>query len=77
MHNLLISNGLRTCKLNSRPLWRDTLHGVLQEGGGYIDGSWHVSHWDWETPRIGMTFQDNGTMNGHSILGWILRFSDV
>jgi len=76
MHTLLISNGLRTSELNSRPLWRDMLHGVHQERGGYIDGAWHVAHWYWETPRIGMMFQDNGTMNGHSILGRIFRFSD-
>jgi len=59
-----------------KPLWRDTLHGVLQEQGWLMDGGSHVSHWYWETPRIGMMFQDNGTMNGHSILEWILRFSD-
>jgi hypothetical protein len=63
---LLISNERRKSKLNSRPLWRDTLRGVRPERGGYIDGAWNVSHWYWETPRIGMMFQDNGTMNGHS-----------
>jgi len=76
MHTLLISNRLRTSKLNSRLLWRDTLYRVRPERGGFIDGSWHVSHWYWETTRIGMTFYDNGTMNGHSILGWNLWFSD-
>jgi len=76
MHTLLISNWLRTSKLNSRLMWRDTLHGVCQERGGYPDGGWQVSHWYWETPRIGMMFQDHGTMNGHSTLGWILWFSD-
>jgi len=28
------------------------------------------------TPKTGMTSQDNVTMNGHSIVGWILQFSD-
>jgi len=27
------------------PWWKRTLHKVLQECGGYIDGGWHVSHW--------------------------------
>jgi len=76
MHTLLILNGLRKSKLYYSPWWKDTLHKVLQECGGYIDGSWHVSHWYWETPKIGMMSQDNGTMNGHSILGWILQLSD-
>jgi hypothetical protein len=75
MHTLLISNELRKSKLNSGPLWGDTLHGVHPKRGGSIDGACHVSHWYWETPRIGMMFQDNGTMNGHSTLGWILQFS--
>ena len=48
---------------------------MLQERGGFIYGGGHASHWYWETPRIGMTFLDNGTMNGHSTLGWILQFS--
>jgi len=76
MHTPLISNGLRTRKRKYRRLWSGTLHGVLQERGGYIDGSQHVSQWYWETPRIRMTCLDNGTMNEHSILGWILRFPD-
>jgi len=76
MHTLLITNGMRTNKLNSEPVWRDTLHRVLQERAGCIDGGWHIFHGYSKTPRIGMTFQDNGTMNGQSILGWILRFSD-
>jgi len=71
MHTLLIPNGLRKSKLNERPMWKDTLPKVLQECGGYIDGGWHASHWYWETPKIGMTFQDIGTINSHSILGWI------
>jgi len=75
MQTMLISNGLRTSRLNSRPSWRDTLYGVLLEHGGYIDGARDVYQWYWETPRIGMKFQDIGTMNGHSILGWILRLS--
>jgi len=69
MHTLLIMNGPRKSKLNYRPLWNDTLQKVLQEHGGYIDGVWHVSHWYWETPKIRMTFQNNGTMNGHPRLG--------
>jgi len=76
MRTLLISNGLRTSEQNSRPGWRYTLHGVRQERGRFIHGVWHVSHWYWETPKIRVTFQDNCTMNCHSILGWILRFSD-
>jgi len=52
------------------------LHGVLQECGGFIDGGWHASDSYWETPRVRMTFPDNGTMNGYSTLGWILQFSD-
>ena len=75
-HTLFISNELKTSKGNSRCLWRDTLHGVRWEHGGYIDGACHVSHWYWETLRIGMMFLDNGTMNGDSTLGWILSFSD-
>jgi hypothetical protein len=73
---MLILNDMRMTKINYRPLWRDTLHGVLQEHGGYIDGGWHASHWYWDEPRIGMTLLRNGTMNGHMIPGWILRFSD-
>jgi len=30
----------------------------------------------WETPKIRMTSRDNGAMDGHLILGWILRISD-
>jgi hypothetical protein len=75
MHTTLILNGMRMSMLNKRPLWRDTLYGVLQRRAEFIDSGWHVPHWYWETPRIGMTFQDNGTMNGLSILRWILQFS--
>jgi hypothetical protein len=46
-------------------------------------GEWRVHrwrlawfYWYWETPKIGMTLQDNGTLNSHSILGWILWFTD-
>jgi len=76
MHTLLISNELKKTKQNWRSLWRDTLHGVLQERGGFVERGWHASHWYWVTPRIGMTFLENGTMNGHSTLGWILQFPD-
>jgi len=76
MHPLLIMNWLRRSKLNERPLWKDKLPRVLQEHGAFIGGSWHGSHWYWETPIIRMMFQDNGTMNSHSILGWILWFPD-
>jgi hypothetical protein len=72
MHPLLISIGQRKGKLNYRHVWKDTLQKVLQERGGYIDGGWNVSHSYWETLKIRMTFQDNGTMNGHLILGWNL-----
>jgi len=67
---------MRTSKSNWKPLCRDSFHWVLQECGGYMDGGWQVSHWDWETPRIGMIFQDNGWMNSHLILGWIVRSSN-
>jgi len=75
MHTLLTLNGRKKSKLNWWPLWRDTLLRVLQEHGGYIDGSLHAAHWYWETPRIGIMFHDNGTMNGHVTLRWILQFS--
>jgi len=75
MHTLLISNGLKKSKQNWRPLQRDTLHRVFQERGGFINGGWHASPWYWDTLRIGMSFLDNGTMDGHTILGWILQFS--
>jgi len=45
MHTMLISNGPKKSKQNWRRLRRDTLHRVLQERGGFIDGSWHASHW--------------------------------
>ena len=76
MHNLLISNRLRKSKQYWKPLWTDTLHRVLQEHGVCMHGGWHASRWYWETPRIGMMFQNNRTMNGHSTLGWILQFSE-
>jgi len=76
MHTLFICNGLRKSNLQKRLFQNDTLRKVLQERGGYIDDSRHVSHWYWKTPKIGMTFQDNGTMNGHSIVGLILPFSE-
>ena len=76
MHSLLISYYLWTSKLNSRPLWNDTHHGLLPERVAFIDGAWHISHGYWESPRIGKTLQDNGPMNGHSIIGWILRLSN-
>jgi len=77
MHALLISDGLRTSTRHWRTIWRDTLHGVRQEHGGYIYGCCHVSHWYWGTPRIWMTCMDNTMMTGHLILGWILWFSNV
>jgi len=67
---------LKTNKESWRLLWRETLHWVLKEHGGYTGGGWHTSHWYWATPKIGMTFLDNGTKNGHSTLEWILQFSD-
>ena len=76
MHTLLISSGLKKSKLNWRPLGRYTLHGVLQERGGYKDGGWHACHWYWDTLTIKMTFQDNGTINGHSTPWWNLQISD-
>jgi len=76
MHTFLISNELNKSKQNWRPLWRNILHGVVQECGGFIDGGWHATHWYWETPRIGMMFLDNSTINCHSTLGWILQFYD-
>ena len=76
MHTLLISNELRKSKLNYWPCARDTLHRVLQECGGYIDGRLHVSYCYWETPRIGMTCHGNGSMICHLIPWWILRYSD-
>ena len=75
MHTLMISNELRPSKRNWRLLLWDTLHQVLQVCRAYIDGSRHVPGWYWETPRIGMMFQDIGPTNGHSIPVWILRFS--
>jgi len=48
MDTMLISNGLRKRKSYQRPLRKDSLQKVLQECGGYIDGSWHDSHWYWE-----------------------------
>jgi len=76
MHTLLILNALKNSKVNYRPLRRDRLGGVIQKHGGHRDGGWHACDWYWETPRIGMMFQDNGIMNGHSTLGWILQCSD-
>jgi len=76
MHTLLISNGLEQSKLNYKPVWESTPHGVRQEHRGYIDGSWHTSHWYLETLRIGMMFRDKGMMNGHSRHGCILQYSD-
>jgi len=76
VNTLWILNGLKKSEHNLRPLWRDTLHGVLQERRGFPDSVWHASDWYWETPRIRMTFLDNGTMNRHSTLGWILQFSN-
>jgi len=75
-HILLILNRLRTWKSNSRPLCRDTLHGVLQKHGGYIYGGRNVSHCNWKTPRIRMTFLDNGMMKCYLIFRWILQFLD-
>jgi len=77
MQTLLISNGLKKRKQNVRLLWTDTLHGVPQECERFIDGGWHATHWYWVTPRIGMTFLDNGSINGHLTFGWILQNSDV
>jgi hypothetical protein len=76
MHTLLISNGLRTNKLIKIHVLRDILHGVLQVCGEYLAGGWYVSHWHEETPRIGIRILGSGVMNGHSILDWILRFSN-
>jgi len=76
IQTLLIPNGLRTRKRKLRLFSSDTLHRVLREYGGYIDAAWHDFHWYWETPRMAITFQDDGRMNGHSILGRILQFSD-
>jgi hypothetical protein len=76
MHTLLISNELNKRMQSRKPLSIDTLHGVLQERGGFIDGGGHRSLLYWKTPRIGMTLLDNRTMDGHPTHGWILQHSD-
>ena len=76
MHTSLILSGLRKSKQIWWPWWRSTLHRVVREHGGFIDGGQHVFCQCWETWRIAATFLHNGTMNGHSILGWIPRFPD-
>jgi len=66
---VLVCNELKKSKPNFRPSWQDTLHKVLQNHGGYIDGGYNVSQWYWVTPRMATTFPDNGTISGHLILG--------
>jgi hypothetical protein len=68
MHTMLIFNQLRKSKLSLQPLWKDTLHKMLQEHRGYILSGWHVTYSYRETLKIRMRSHDNGTMNGHSIL---------
>jgi len=59
-----------------RPLWKDSLHKMLQRHGGHIDSSFYGWYWYWDIPMITMMFLDKGTMNGHWILWLILPFSD-
>lgn len=76
MYTSLIFSGLRTSKSDWGLLWNDRLHRVLSERRGLINGWLYVSRSRWVTPRISMTCPDNGTMNGHLIVGWIFQFSD-
>jgi len=48
---------------------------VRTQAAGRLPGP--VANSNWVTPRIGITYLDNGTMNGHSPCGWILQFSNV
>jgi len=73
MHTSLILSGLRKCNDNHRIVWKESLHGVYQVHGWFIDGAKHVSRKCWDTPRIATTWLENGSMNGHSILGSILQ----
>jgi len=70
---LLIGNSVMTSKVQWRPLWKNTLHKVLQERGGFINGRSQGYHSYREIPKIRITHLDNRMINGHSILGWILR----